>query len=138
MSETNGLPPVREAIIDQAHRLHQEVAHERDTLRLRITDLLTEIEGLKAQLKVAELEASTLRSRADSSISIRDDAVADRAVYEALFISIKAQLMAFKIPSAPLVRERPEETTDGYEDNLNRDDDPLSILDSLASRGVRP
>jgi len=111
MTEENGLPPVREDIITQAHRLHQEVAHERDMLRLRVSDLLTEISGLKAQLEIAELEASQLRSKAESALSVRDEAVAERAVYETLFISVQAQLRAFRIPAAPLIKELGGEET---------------------------
>lgn len=106
---TNGLPPAREAIIDQAHRLHQEVAHERDMLRLHIADLQTKIAGLEAQLKLLELEASQHRNKAESALSVRDDAVAERAVYETLFISLQAQLRAFRIPAAPLIKERNDE-----------------------------
>jgi hypothetical protein len=114
MSDTqNGLPPAREAIIDQAHRLHQEVAHERDMLRLFVADLQTKISGLEAQLALLELEASQQKSKAESALSIRDDAVAERAVYETLFISVQAQLRAFRIPAAPLIKERNDEVDDG-------------------------
>lgn len=112
MSEENNLPPAREAIIDQAHRLHQEVAHERDVLRLRVADLQTEIAGLEAQLKIAELAVSQCQNKAESALSVRDDAVAERAVYETLFISLQAQLRAFRIPAAPLIKERNDEVVD--------------------------
>ena len=53
--------------------------------------------------RVAELE-----SRAQTMQLQRDEAISDRAVYETLFISIKAQLRAFAIPNEPLIRERNE------------------------------
>lgn len=120
---TNGLPPAREAIIDQAHRLHQEVAHERDQLRLKVADLQTEIAGLEAQLKIAELAVSQCQNKAESALSVRDDAVAERAVYETLFISLQAQLRAFRIPAAPLIKERnDEEDVDGAGGPVNYGD----------------
>ena len=82
---TNGdLPPMRVAVIDQAQRLHQEVAHQRDMLLKREAELMTEVAGLKAQLGIAELTASQLQSKMDSTMTIRDEAVARRAEVEAV------------------------------------------------------
>jgi ABC-type phosphate transport system auxiliary subunit len=99
------LPPAREAVIDQAHRLHQEVAHQRDLLLRREADLMTEIAGLKAQLSVAELTASQLQSKMDSTNGIRDEAVARRAELEAVLRTIQATLRAFGITNEPLIKE---------------------------------
>jgi len=106
MSETNGnaLPPPREAIIEQAHRLHQEVAHERDTLRKQLSDALTVIKGLEAQLAVAELESSQQRSRTESAMSVRDEAVGRRASVEAVLQAMMAIGRSFIIQNEPLVR----------------------------------
>jgi hypothetical protein len=107
---TNGdLPPIREAIIEQGLRLSQEVAAERDSLRLLLAQRDTTIAGLKAQLDVAELDASRLRNRAESLMAVRDEAIAERAIFEALFISFQSLLRAFKIPGAPLIREATED-----------------------------
>ena len=109
---TNGnveLPPAREAVIDQAHRLHQEVAHERDTLRRREADLMTEIAGLKAQLEIAELTASQLQSKMDTTTAIRDEAVARRAEVETVLKSVMALLRAFQIANEPLIKEADNE-----------------------------
>jgi hypothetical protein len=99
------LPPAREAVIDQAHRLHQEVAHQRDLLLRREADLMTEIAGLKAQLSVAELTASQLQSKMDITLSIRDEAVARRASVEAVLRSMLAIGRAFEIQNEPLIKE---------------------------------
>ena len=107
MSETtngNSLPAPREAIIEQAHRLHQEVAHERDTLRKQLSDALTVIKGLEAQLAVAELESSQQRSRTESAMSVRDEAVGRRASVEAVLQSMMAIGRSFIIQNEPLVR----------------------------------
>lgn len=99
------LPPAREAVIDQAHRLHQEVSHERDTLRLRVADLMTEIAGLKAQLQIAELSVSQLQNKMDSTMSIRDDAVTRRAEVETVLSAMMALGRAFQIQNEPLIKE---------------------------------
>ena len=101
----NGLPPAREAIIDQAHRLHQEVAHHRDMLLREVSECRTEIAGLKAQLQIAELTASQLQSRMDAAASVRDEAVARRASVEAVLQSIMALGRAFDIQNEPLIKE---------------------------------
>ena len=104
-SAGNGdLPAAREAVIEQAHRLHQEVAHERDTLRIRVAELSTKISGLEAQLAIAELEASQQRSRTETAMTVRDEAVARRASVEAVLSSMLAIGRAFEIQNEPLVR----------------------------------
>ena len=123
MSDTNGnsLPPAREAVIDQAHRLHQEVAHERDLLRLKVGDLMTEIAGLEAQLQIAELTASQLQISDGQHICLsRDEAVARRAECEAVLRSIMSIGRAFRIDNEPLIRETTED--EAYAENLARED----------------
>jgi chromosome segregation ATPase len=109
---TNGnveLPPAREAVIDQAHRLHQEVAHQRDMLLKREAELMTEIAGLKAQLEIAELTASQLQSKMDTTTAIRDEAVARRAAVETVLSSMMALGRAFQIANEPLIKEADHE-----------------------------
>lgn len=101
----NGLPPAREAIIDQAHRLHQEVAHHRDMLLREVSECRTEIAGLKAQLQIAELAASQLQSRSDAAGSVRDDAVRREAEVRAVLGAMLAIGRAFEIENQPLIRE---------------------------------
>ena len=102
---TPELPPAREAIIDQAHRLHQEVAHQRDMLLREVSECRTEIAGLKAQLQIAELTASQLQSRMDAAGSVRDEAVGRRAEVEAVLGSMMAIGRAFQIANEPLIKE---------------------------------
>ena len=106
--QTNGngdLPPARVAVIDQAQRIHQEVAHQRDMLLRREADLMTEIAGLKAQLSIAELTASQLQNRMDSTTAVRDEAVARKVEAETVLGSMMAIGRAYQIQNEPLVRE---------------------------------
>jgi len=103
---TNGdLPAVREAIVEQGLRISQETAAERDALRLRVADLMTEIAGLKAQLEIAELTASQLQSKMDSTMAIRDEAVVRRAEVETVLSAMMALGRAFQIQNEPLIKE---------------------------------
>jgi hypothetical protein len=84
---------------------YQRVCNERDDLQ-RMTNhqgqMLTvakiEIEGLRVELAAAQ-------SRIASYQTERDDAVANLAVYQALYISMMAQMRAFGIEHGPLVRD---------------------------------
>ena len=107
---TNGdLPAAREAIIEQAQRVHQEVSHQRDMLIKREGELMVEVAGLKAQLSVAELSASQMQSKADSAMSVRDEAVARRAEVETVLKSVMALLRTFQIDNVPLIKEVADE-----------------------------
>ena len=106
---TNGdLPPAREAVIEQAHRLHQEVAHERDELRKRVAELMTEIAGLKAQLQIAELNVAQLENKAASAMATKDEAVARQVNVESVLRSIMALGRAFNVQNEPLIKETSE------------------------------
>jgi len=83
----------------------QTMAHERDELREENT-------GLKDRVAALEIEAEGLRSHINDSQSqirsamlVRDQALADRIKYEALFVSVQAQLRAFAVPAEPLIRD---------------------------------
>jgi hypothetical protein len=100
-----GLPDSRLAAIEQALIQFHEVAAERDALRDELAALkfthaqdLVEITAMKSLI-------NTLESRAASHQSERDLAIAQRSVYEALFVGIQAQFRAFELPAAPLVRQ---------------------------------
>jgi septal ring factor EnvC (AmiA/AmiB activator) len=112
---TNGmdLPAPREAVIEQAHRVHQEVCHERDELRKLVSELRTEIAGLKAMLNVSELQNTNLESRINTAMLVRDDKVAEAEQSKAVLRSIAAQLRAFNVEAEPLVRTKPEPVFDG-------------------------
>jgi DNA-directed RNA polymerase beta subunit len=84
---------------------YQRLVTERDELQKvvdRQEQMLTvariEIEGLRAELAAAQ-------SRIASYQHDRDDAVANLGVYQTLFISFLAQMRAFGIEHAPLIKE---------------------------------
>jgi len=107
------LPPEPEPIQDpQALAVQHGIATfaklqaERDDLHNGLTkamQLITinklEIEELRAQKAVAE-------SRVASYQAERDDAVANLAIYQTLYISVMALLRTFGIENAPLVRNQ--------------------------------
>jgi hypothetical protein len=107
-TSTNGnLPPAREALIVQAERIHQEIAHDRDMLRKTLAERDTTIAGLKAMLEVSELHNTQLESRANTAMLVRDEKVAEAEQSKAVLRSIAAQLRAFDIEAEPLVRGKP-------------------------------
>jgi hypothetical protein len=84
---------------------YQRAVTERDELQKlvdRQEQMLTvariEIEGLRAELAAAV-------SRMQSHQLDRDDAVANAAAWQSLFISISAQLRAFEVPAGPHIRQ---------------------------------
>ena len=107
------LPPIREGLVAQAERIHQEIMHERDELRKLVGELRTEIAGLKAVINVAELHNTQLESRANTAMLVRDQKVSEAEQSKAVLRSIAAQLRAFDIEAEPLVREKPEPVFDG-------------------------
>jgi hypothetical protein len=120
------LPPAREAVIEQAQRVHQEVAHERDLLRLTVSELRTEIEGLKAVIEVHEVSQTQMESRVRTATLERDRAVADRAAFETLFSLQLAQLRTFKLPNIPLIRDRTEDPDASPDDSPTHTPTPRS------------
>jgi ATP/maltotriose-dependent transcriptional regulator MalT len=111
LPQTNGeLPPVRESLVAQAERVHQEMLHERDALRRLLSERDTRIAGLEAQLQIAELNVSQMQSRIESSTSITNDAVARRAQVETVLASIMALGRAFNIQNQPLIHATEQES----------------------------
>jgi hypothetical protein len=101
-SALQALPDARLAAIEQALIQFHEVAADRDALREELAALKqTHVED---QVEIAAMKSliNTLESRAVSHQSERDLAVAQRSVYETLFVGIQAQLRAFELPTAPL------------------------------------
>jgi hypothetical protein len=106
VTSTNGeLPPAREAIVEQGLRISQEVAAERDSLRLLLSERDTTIAGLKAQLEIAELAMSQMGNRTADMMAARDEAVARRAEVETVLGSMMAIGRAFRIANEPLIKE---------------------------------
>jgi hypothetical protein len=96
------LPDARQAAVEQALIQYHELAAERDALR----DELAVLKQTHAQdqVEIAAMKSliNTLESRAASHQSERDLAVAQRSIYEALFVSIQAQFRAFELPTTPV------------------------------------
>lgn len=102
---------------------YQVVADERDQLRLEVNKLKGDVAVYKVMLDAKDSQILELESRQATHQTERDQAVADRAKYETLFVSIKAQLGAFNIPAAPFIRDINDEVKDP--------NDPFAYLDDL-------
>ena len=100
---TQGLPPAREAVVEQGLRIQQATAAERDRLIDMLSQRDTEIASLKAMLDVAELSVTTMESRVLTATLTRDEAVARRAEVETVLASMLALGRAFQIKSTPLI-----------------------------------
>jgi hypothetical protein len=103
--EERSLPRERAAAVAYGLEQFQTMAHERDELREENT-------GLKDRVAALEIEAEGLRSHINdaqsqtrSAMLVRDQALADRIKYEALFVSLQAQMRAFAVPSEPLIKD---------------------------------
>ena len=116
MTNGNGdaeLPDNRAKAVEAGLTHFQSVAAERDSWERKCRDLEANVQGWKIAMEAQDARLVELESRAVTMQLERDEAVAERAVYETLFISLQAQMRAFKIPSAPLIRDRSEEKQDG-------------------------
>jgi chromosome segregation ATPase len=104
-SGSSNLSRERAAAVAYGLEQFQTMAHERDELR-------NENIGLKDRVAALEIEAEGLRSHINdaqsqirSAMLVRDQALADRIKYEAMFVSFQAQLRAFNVPAEPLIRD---------------------------------
>jgi hypothetical protein len=79
-------------------RLEKEVAHLKDTMA-------REIGARDVKIQVLNDTRNDIQVRINECLAQRDQAVAERAVYETLFVSVVAQFAAFKIPTVPLAVE---------------------------------
>jgi septal ring factor EnvC (AmiA/AmiB activator) len=108
MTETNGnalLPQDRQAAVALGLTQYQTVAAERDAAVKDVAALKTDLAGFKAMYEAQTAQLVALESRVESAMLTRDQAVAERAKYETLFIAVQAQLRAFAIPAAPLIKD---------------------------------
>jgi chromosome segregation ATPase len=94
MSEqaTNGstLPPAREAVIEQAQRVYQEVAHERDQLLRKVGELQSDIAGYKVALEAHSSMEAQRDSRMATLQAERDMAVRQAAEVRTVLHNIMA------------------------------------------------
>lgn len=105
MDHDDGLPSDRKAAIayglEQFQRMQHEredAVRERNELRLQLSSAESTIEGLRGRVNEIESYNQSLRIE-------RDAAVGHRLKWEALFVTIQAQLRAFEVPHEPLVVE---------------------------------
>jgi len=105
----NDLPDDRKAAVEAGLAHYQLVAAERDALAKEIDKLLKEITSYKIMVEAQKSQMNDLESRATSAGILRDEAVAERAKYETLFMSFQAMLRTFNIPAAPLIKEMNDE-----------------------------
>jgi len=99
----NGLPTDRQAAVEYGLVQFQTMMAERDQMARDYAELRTKYAGLEVACEAQTAQITDMQSRVATASLVRDQAVADRAKYETLFISIQAQLRAFAIPAAPLV-----------------------------------
>ena len=69
------LPAAREAVIEQAQRVYQEVAHERDQLLREVGSLRSDIAGYKVALEANASYIAQMESRMADALLVRDEAV---------------------------------------------------------------
>ena len=103
------LPADRMKAIEYGLTAFQQVGHERDQLRKDAADLRDKISSLQIANDGLNSQLSELQSHLRSAVMIRDQAVADRIKYEALFISIHAQMRAFAVPAEPYIKDHDTE-----------------------------
>ena len=111
----------RQNAFEQGLIQYHETAAERDELKAEVARLRTEISAYKVMIEGHTAQQNEMLSRVQTMVMVRDQAVADRAKYEALFVMLNAQMRAFAIPAAPLVAAAKEEP-----DGMIEADGPVS------------
>jgi len=99
------LPPERAAAVAYGLEQFQTIAHERDELKDENTELKDRVAALEIETEGLRSQLTEAQSQIRSALLVRDQALADRIKYEALFISLQAQMRAFAVPSEPLIRD---------------------------------
>jgi hypothetical protein len=102
---TNGqLPEHRAKAVEYGLTQFQQIGHERDEARSENAMLRDEVAALRVQNDGLSSQLTEAQSMIRTAMMVRDQAVADRVKWEALFISIQAQLRAFAVPAEPLIK----------------------------------
>lgn len=117
----NGLPPTREAIIEQGLRIQQETAAERDDLRREVAQLKSDIAAYKVAVEAMTMQLAQADSRVATLQLTTDQAVARRAAVETVLEGMLALGRAFQIGNVPLVRAAAPEADDAENDLELRD-----------------
>jgi hypothetical protein len=88
VGKVNPLPAAREAVIEQAQRIHQEVAHERDQLLRKVAELQSDIAGYKVAVEAQASQLAAMESRVQEMTLVRDQAVMQWAEVRTVLNSI--------------------------------------------------
>ncbi|WP_442784137.1 hypothetical protein [Collimonas fungivorans] len=89
---------------------YQRVVAERDELQRQLDRMEQSMTVSKIEIEALRAERGAAVSRMESYQRERDDAVANLTVYQTMYISMMAQLRAFGIEHAPLIKEQPDPT----------------------------
>jgi predicted nucleic acid-binding Zn-ribbon protein len=97
------------ATLRDAAKEYHDAANERDALQRQVVELKADLVHAKVNMDAQAGQMADMESKVETARLQRDQAIADRAKYEALFITFQAQLRAFAVPAAPLVRAADEQ-----------------------------
>jgi hypothetical protein len=102
------LPPDRVKAVEYGLTQFQQIAHERDELRKENAGLRNDLVALRIENDGLITQLTDALSHVKSMMLVRDEALAHRIKYEALFISLQSQMRAFAIPVEPLIKGHEE------------------------------
>jgi len=92
------LPSDRAKAVELGMTQYHTVAAERDEARGEVALLRSELAAANAQIKMLESSVANAESLAAAHQAERDQAVADRAQWEAFYTLLRAQFDAFEVP----------------------------------------
>jgi len=122
------LPAAREAVIEQAQRVYQEVAHERDQLLRKVGELQSDIAGYKVALEAHSSMEAQRDSRMATLQAERDHAVRQAAEVRTVLHNIMT------IGQPYLHSQLPVTPAEGQADDRENDQDAAN----RAAGGFRP
>jgi hypothetical protein len=95
---------------------YQSLRTSRDDLQKKYDQLEQLLTISKIEIEGQRAEAATAVSRIEAYQLERDNAIADLAVYQTLFITLQGILRTFGIENAPLVKKIPSPNAQGDND----------------------
>jgi hypothetical protein len=101
LQKAAGLPPTREAVVEQGLRIQQETAAERDELRRMLAQRDSDIAAYKVAVEAMSAQLAQADSRVEAATLTRDDAVRRAAEVETVLASMLALGRAFSIKHQP-------------------------------------
>ena len=108
-TKANGEPALPEhlelaAQYDARQRL--AVVADRDRQTAKVVELQQEIALHKVTIEAQSSRITALESREQSAFAMRDEAIAERAKWQAFVVSLNGQLRALEAPAAPLIVDK--------------------------------